>query len=179
MEAEIEFDEGAIIEGVLSEIDSGMIEASVLSHLENTDFAEYIECDFESEVDPIIENFMCNMDLSDYINISDYIDTCDIRYEIEDDILEQVNDHLDYDSIRYNIEDDISESVFGCFDITDHINWNDIKDGCEIDELEDRTTELETKVEELEEIVAQLELVLAENPPRKVGLIRRILGWLW
>ena len=172
MEAEIEFDESAIIEGVLSEIDSGMIEASILGHLENTDFAEYIEYDFESEVDPIIENFMSNMDLSDYVDVSDYIDTDDIRYEIEDEILEQVNDHLDYDSIRYNIEDDIAESVFSNFDITDRIDFNDIKNDCGVYELEER-------VEALEETVAQLELVLSQNPPRKVGLIRRFLGWLW
>ena len=40
MEAEIEFDDSAIIEGVMSEIDSGMIEASVVCHLEHTDFTE-------------------------------------------------------------------------------------------------------------------------------------------
>tara|TARA_R100000664_G_scaffold32923_1_gene48777 strand:+ start:2204 stop:2752 length:549 start_codon:yes stop_codon:yes gene_type:complete len=182
MEAEIEFDESAIIEGVLSEIDSGMIEASILSHLENTNFLEFIDTDdliSEGKVHEFIEEFMSNMDLSDYIDVNDYIDTCDIRYEIEDDILEQVNDHIDFDTIKYNIEDDITESVFSGFDISDYVDYDDIKNNCEIYELEDRVTVLETQVEELEEIVAQLELVLAENPPRKSGLIRRILGWLW
>ena len=156
-------------------IDSELIEAWVTGWLNDNLQSHLVDSlNIENE----IMEFMHNEDLSDYIDIQSHIDTCDIRYDIEDDILEQVNDHLDYDSIRYNIEDDITESVFSGFDITDHLDWNDIKDGCEIYVLEDRAAELETKVEELEEIVAQLEL-LAENPPRKVGLIRRILGWLW
>jgi len=166
MEAEIEFDESAIIEGVMSEIDSGMIEASVLGHLENTDFTEYVEAGVEG----VIDNFMSNMDLSDYVEISDYIDTSDIRYEIEDDILEQVNDHLCYDTIKYNIEDDIAESVFSGFDIDDYIDYDTIKEGLEYDELEDRVESLEIQLQALE---------ACYNSPRKAGLITRILGWLW
>jgi len=161
-------------------IDSELIEAWVTGWL-NDNLQSQLGDSFD--IEQVIEEFMCNADLSDYIDVSDYIDTDDIRYNIEDEILEQVNDHLDYDSIKYNIEDDIAESVRdefdSNFDIDDHLDYDDIKSNCEIDELEETVGELESKVEALEEIVAQLELVLSQNPPRKVGLIRRILGWLW
>ena len=145
-------------------IDSELIEAWVTGWL-NDNLHDSLN------IEEAIEEFMCNMDLSDYIDIQSHIDTCDIRYEIEDEILEQVNDHLDYDSIRYNIEDDIAESVFSGFDITDHLDWNDIKSNCEIYELENRVESLEIQLEALE--------ACYNNPPRKSGLIRRILGWLW
>lgn len=168
---------------------TGKIDMNELTNDLNTWVGDWLEGNIQSQlsdslnIEEQIEEFMCNVDLSDYTDVNDYIDNDSIRYNIEDKILEQVNDYVDYDNIRYNIEDDIVESVESTvlcnFDINEHIDYDDIKSNCEIDELEDRTTELETKVEELEEIVAQLELVLAENPPRKVGLIRRFLGWLW
>lgn len=168
MKVEIDINESAIIESVLSEIDSGMIEASILGHLENTNFAEYIECDFESEVEPIIDNFIQNMDFEDYFDVNENIDTDDIRYSIEDEILEQVNDHLDYDTIKYNIEDDIVDSCWSNFDIDDILDYDIIKESLEYDELQERVEALENQLEELQ-----------ANPPRNVGLIRRILGWLW
>ena len=164
-------------------IDSGLIEEWVTDWLNDNLQSQVGD---SLNIEEVIEEFMSNMDLSDYIDVSDYIDTDDIRYEIEDEILEQVNDHLDYDSIRYNIEDDITQSVFSDFDIRDHLDWVEIKEYCGMDELEDKAAELESQVEALDEILAetletvtQLKLVLAENPPRKAGLIRRILGWLW
>ena len=150
-------------------IDNGVIENWVTDWL-NDNLQSQLGDSFN--IEEVIEEFMCNADLSDYIDVSDYIDTDDIRYNIEDEILEQVNDHLDYDSIKYNIEDEIiegaSDYVWSNFDITDHVDWNDIKNNCEIYELEE-------KVEALEGIIEEL----MNNPPRKVGLIRRILGWMW
>ena len=145
-------------------IDSELIEAWVTGWL-NDNLHDSLN------IEEAIEEFMCNMDLSDYIDIQSHIDTCDIRYEIEDEILEQVNDHLDYDTIKYNIEDDITESVFSGFDIDDHIDYDTIKEGLEYDDLEERVESLETQLEALE--------ACYNNPPRKVGLIRRLLGWLW
>jgi len=170
MNIEIEIDERKIIEGLIDEVNTEWIQKAVENHLAETNFAEHLECDLETEVEPIIENFMSNMDLSDYIDVNDYIDTCDIRYEIEDDILEQVNDHLDYDSIRYNIEDDIVESMSNNLDVDDYIDYDIIKETLEYDELLDRVESLEIQLEALE---------ACYNSPRKVGLIRRILGWLW
>ena len=157
-------------------IDSELIEAWVTGWLNDNLQSHLVDSlNIENE----IMEFMHNEDLSDYIDIQSHIDTCDIRYDIEDDILEQVNDHLDYDSIKYNIEDDIIESVeesVRCnFDIDDHIDYDDIKSNCEIDELEDRVEALESQVEALQASFDEF----VENPPRKVGLIRRILGWLW
>ena len=168
MKIEIDINESTIIEGVINEVNTEWVQKAVENHLAETNFAEHLECDLETEVEPIIENFMSNMDLSDYIDVSDYIDTDDIRCEIEDEILEQVNDHLDHDSIRYNIEDDILDSVWSNFDVDDHIDYDIIKEGLEYDELEERVEALENQLEELQ-----------ANPPRKVGLIRRFLGWLW
>ena len=170
MKIEIDINERKIIEGVIDEVNTEWVQKAVDNHLAETNFAEHLECDLESEVDPIIENFMSNMDLSDYIDVIDYIDADDIRYNIEDDILEQVNDHLDYDTIRYNIDDDIADSCWSNFDIDDHIDYDIIKEGLEYDELEDRVESLETQLEALEACF---------EPPRKVGLIRRFLGWLW
>ena len=187
MKIEIALNERTIIEGVIDEVNTEWVQKAVDNHLAETNFAEHLECDLEAELDPMIENFMTNMNLGDYIDVNDYIDTDDIRYEIEDDILEQVNDHLDYDTIKYNIEDDIAESLrdeFNSnFDIDEHLDYDEIRSimyesiseiisNYEVNELQDR-------VEALEETVAQLELVLSQNPPRKVGLIRRFLGWLW
>ena len=171
MKIEIDINERTIIEGVIDEVNTEWVQKAVDCHLAETNFAEHLECDLESEVEPIIENFMSNMSLSDYMDVSDYIDTDDIRYSIEDEILVQVNDYLDYDTIRYNIEDDITESVFSGFDIDDHIDYDTIKEGLEYDDLEERVESLETQLEALE--------ACYNNPPRKVGLIRRFLGWLW
>jgi len=179
MKIEIDINERTIIEGVIDEVNTEWVQKAVDCHLENTNFGEYIECDLETEVEPIIENFMGNMDLSDYIDVIDYIDANDIRYNIEDDILEQVNDHLDYDTIRYNIEDCIIESAWNNFDIDDHIDYDIIKEGLEYDDLEDRVEALENQLEELQ---ACFDSITAEHHSllhRKVGLIRRFLGWLW
>ena len=164
---------------MINEVNTEWVQKAVDNHIAETNFAEHLECDLEAEVDPMIENFMCNMNLADYIDVSDYIDTDDIRYEIEDDILEQVNDHLDYDTIKYNIEDDVVDSVWSNFDIDEHLDYDEIRSimhesiseiisNYEINELQDRVKSLENQLEELQ-----------ANPPRKVGLIRRILGWLW
>tara|TARA_R100000458_G_C8273439_1_gene248332 strand:+ start:508 stop:1050 length:543 start_codon:yes stop_codon:yes gene_type:complete len=153
-------------------IDSDLIEAWVTGWLNDNLQSHLVDSlNIENE----IMEFMHNEDLSDYIDIQSHIDTCDIRYDIEDEILEQVNDHLDYDTIKYNIEDDITESVFSGFDITDHLDWVEIKEYCGMDDLERNTVDLEERIEALE---ASFDEVV-ENPPRKVGLIRRILGWLW
>jgi predicted transcriptional regulator len=48
------------------------------------------------------------------------IDTDEIRYAIEDDILSQVNDYVEMDDIRYAIEDDILNQV------TDHIDYDEV-----------------------------------------------------
>ena len=168
MKIEIDINESTIIEGVINEVNTEWVQKAVENHLAETNFAEHLDCDLEAEVDPMIENFMSNMDLSDYIDVSDYIDCNDIRYEIEDDILEQVNDHLDYDTIKYNIEDYILDSVWSNFDIDGILDYDIIKEGLEYDELEERGEALENQLEELQ-----------ANPPRKVGLIRRFLGWLW
>ena len=143
MKIEIDINERTIIEALLDEVNTEYIQKVTDSRIENTDFSEYLD-----------------------------IDTDDIRYEIEDDILYQVGDYLDYDDIRERIEDDIIDNMWSGFSITDHIDFNDIKNDCGVYELEE-------SVEALVETVAQLELVLSQNPPRKVGLIRRFLGWLW
>ena len=182
MKIEIDINEGTIIEGIMSEIDSGMIEASILGHLENTNFAEFIDTDDlfdEDNVNTLIEDFMSNMDLSDYIDVSDYIDTSDIRYDIEDDILEQVNDHLDYDTIRYNIEDEIVDSCWSNFDIDNILDYDTIKEGLEYEELEDRVEALENQLEELQ---ASFDSITSSHHAllhRKACLIRRVFGWLW
>ena len=58
------------------------------------------------------------------------IDTDEIRYEIEDDILSQVNDYVDTDNIRYEIEDDILSQVHDHLDtdtlfeyVDDHVDF--------------------------------------------------------
>ena len=166
MKIEIDINERTIIEGVIDEVNTEWVQKAVDNHLAETNFAEHLECDLEAELDPMIENFMTNMNLGDYIDVNDYIDTDDIRYEIEDDIAESLRDefnsnfdideHLDYDEIRSIMYESISEII----------------SNYEVNELQDR-------VEALEETVAQLELVLSQNPPRKTGLVRRVLGWLW
>ena len=143
MKIEIDINERTIIEALLDEVNTEYIQKVTDSRIENTDFSEYLD-----------------------------IDTDEIRYEIEDDILYQVGDYLDYDDIRERIEDDIIDNMWGGFSITDHIDFNDIKNDCGVYELEE-------SVEALVETVAQLELVLSQNPQRKVCLIRRFLGWLW
>ena len=143
MKIEIDINERTIIEALLDEVNTEYIQKVTDSRIENTDFSEYLD-----------------------------IDTADIRYEIEDDILYQVGDYLDYDDIRERIEDDIIDNMWSGFSITDHIDFNDIKNDCGVYELEE-------SVEALVETVAQLELVLSQNPPRKTGLVRRVLGWLW
>ena len=143
MKIEIDINERTIIEALLDEVNTEYIQKVTDSRIENTDFSEYLD-----------------------------IDTDDIRYEIEDDILYQVGDYLDYDDIRERIEDDIIDNMWSGFSITDHIDFNDIKNDCGVYELEE-------SVEALVETVAQLELVLSQNPPRKTGLVRRVLGWLW
>ena len=143
MKIEIDINERTIIEALLDEVNTEYIQKVTDSRIENTDFSEYLD-----------------------------IDTDDIRYEIEDDILYQVGDYLDYDDIRERIEDDIIDNMWSGFSITDHIDFNDIKNDCGVYELEE-------SVEALVETVAQLELVLSQNPPRKTGLIRRVLRWLW
>ena len=170
MKIEIDINESTIIEGVINEVNTEWVQKAVENHVAEINFAEHLECDLEAEVDPMIENFMSNMDLSDYIDVSDYIDCNDIRYEIEDDILEKVNDHLDYDTIKYNIEDDIVDSVWSNFDVDEHIDYDIIKEGLEYEDLEDRVEALENQLEELEACF---------ESPRKVGLIRRFLAWLW
>ena len=180
MKIEIDINERTIIEGLIDEVNTEYIQKATDSHLENTDFTEYVESSVQGIIDDSIvtgvEDFMSSMDLSDYFNIDDHIDTDDIRYSIEDDILGQVNDHLDYDSIRYNIEDDITESVFSGFDIDDHIDYNIIKEGLEYDELEERVEALENQLEELQACVSMWPNF---ESPRKVGLIRRVFRWLW
>ena len=143
MKIEIDINERTIIEALLDEVNTEYIQKVTDSRIENTDFSEYLD-----------------------------IDTDDIRYEIEDDILYQVGDYLDYDDIRERIEDDIIDNMWSGFSITDHIDFNDIKNDCGVYELEE-------SVEALVETVAQLELVLSQNPPRKTGLVRRFLRWLW
>ena len=143
MKIEIDINERTIIEALLDEVNTEYIQKVTDSRIENTDFSEYLD-----------------------------IDTDDIRYEIEDDILYQVGDYLDYDDIRERIEDDIIDNMWSGFSITDHIDFNDIKNDCGVYELEE-------SVEALVETVAQLELVLSQNPPRKTGLIRRVVRWLW
>jgi len=153
MKIEIDINERTIIEGVIDEVNTEWVQKAVDCHLAETNFAEHLECDLETEVEPIIENFMSNMSLCDYMDVSDYIDTDDIRYSIEDDILEQVNDHLDYVSI-----------------------YDTIKEGLEYDELEDRVEVLENQLEELQACVSMWPNF---ESPRKVGLIRRVFRWLW
>ena len=143
MKIEIDINERTIIEALLDEVNTEYIQKVTDSRIENTDFSEYLD-----------------------------IDTDEIRYEIEDDILYQVGDYLDYDDIRERIEDDIIDNMWSGFSITDYIDFNDIKNDCGVYELEE-------SVEALVETVAQLELVLSQNPPRKTGLVRRVLGWLW
>ena len=143
MKIEIDINERTIIEALLDEVNTEYIQKVTDSRIENTDFSEYLD-----------------------------IDTDDIRYEIEDDILYQVGDYLDYDDIRERIEDDIIDNMWSGFSFSDHIDFNDIKNDCGVYELEE-------SVEALVETVAQLELVLSQNPPRKTGLIRRVLRWLW
>ena len=143
MKIEIDINERTIIEALLDEVNTEYIQKVTDSRIENTDFSEYLD-----------------------------IDTDDIRYEIEDDILYQVGDYLDYDDIRERIEEDIIDNMWSSFSITDYIDFNDIKNDCGVYELEE-------SVEALVETVAPLELVLSQNPPRKTGLVRRVLGWLW
>ena len=179
MKIEIDINEGTIIEGLIDEVNTEYIQKATDCHLENTDFTEYVESSVQAvfgvEIETGIEDFMCNMDFSDYVDVSDYIDTDEIRCDIEDEILEQVDDHRCYATIKYNIEDDIAESVFSGFDIDDYIDYDTIKEGLEYDELEDRVEALESQIEALEACFDEL----VNNPPRKAGLITRILGWWW
>jgi len=70
------------------------------------------EVTVEIDIDEAVETALDNIDLSDYIDshailldVHDYIDNDDIRYAIEDDILNQVNDYIDEDDIRWKMED--------------------------------------------------------------------------
>jgi len=53
-----------------------------------------VEIDIEDAIEDAINS----------IDMSDYIDHDDIRYDIEGDILDQVNDYICHDSIRYEME---------------------------------------------------------------------------
>ena len=181
MKIEIDINERTIIEGVIDEVNTEWVQKAVDCHLAETNFAEHLECDLEAEVEPIIDNFMCNVDFQDYFDVNEHIDTDDIRYSIEDDILEQVNDHLDYDTIRYNIEDEIVDTCWSNFDIDNIFDlsvsiYDTIKEGLEYDELEDRVEVLENQLEELQACVSMWPNF---ESPRKVGLIRRVFRWLW
>jgi hypothetical protein len=97
-----------------------------------------IEIDIESEIEEKVEETIDNMDLTDKVNealgdidLSEHIDIDydDIRYSIEDAILDQVQNHIDMDDIRYNIEDDILNQV------SDHVSHDDIEIGDKVYEL--------------------------------------------
>lgn len=71
------------------------------------------EVTVEIDIEDAVETALGDMDISDYIDIEDaidrldlnnYIDKDDIRWAIEDDILNQVNDYIDNDDIRWSLE---------------------------------------------------------------------------
>jgi hypothetical protein len=53
------------------------------------------EVTLEIDIDDAVETALANIDMSDYI------DHDDIRYDIQEDILSQVNDYIDDDHIRW------------------------------------------------------------------------------
>tara|TARA_R110002020_G_scaffold265803_2_gene480580 strand:+ start:2143 stop:2670 length:528 start_codon:yes stop_codon:yes gene_type:complete len=65
---------------------------AVETALGDIDVSDYIDMEYA------VDNALSGMDLNDYI------DNDDIRYAIEDDILNQVNDYIDNDDIRWNLE---------------------------------------------------------------------------
>lgn len=79
-----------------------------------------VEIDIDAIVNEVINSGQLSHDVNDLVQ--DSIDFDEIRYNIEDDILSQVNDHveldlyyrtdeLDMDEIRNHIEDDILGNV--------------------------------------------------------------------
>ena len=83
-----------------------------------------VEIDIEDAIEDAINS----------IDMSDYIDHDVIRYDIEGDILDQVNDYIDHDSIRYEME-----GHFADYD--------------EFDALKDEVQELRAQMEKLLEVV--------------------------
>ena len=111
-----------------------------------------LETEIEGQVESLVDQNMSNMDLTDHFDISDYIDYFDIRYNIEDDILSQVNENLDYDEIRMNIEDEILSYVSENLDVEFH-----------------------SRLEELEELTASL-LHQIQDLQNRPSLIRRFIN---
>tara|TARA_R100000908_G_scaffold64554_1_gene48908 strand:- start:180 stop:872 length:693 start_codon:yes stop_codon:yes gene_type:complete len=78
-----------------------------------------VEIDIEAEIESAVEEAMDNYG-------PDYDE---IRCQIEDDILGQVEDHLDYDNIRHQIEGDILDQV------EDHIDWSNAEYNIDLDSI--------------------------------------------
>ena len=93
-----------------------------------------VEIDIEAEIESAVEEAMNNLDYDD------------IRYQIEDDILNQVEDHIDWSNVEYNIDiDGMVES---------HIEY---KGFIEEDDLADRIVEfVESGCDAVDNIAANL-----------------------
>jgi len=73
-----------------------------------------VEIDIEAEIESAVEEAMNNLDYDD------------IRYQIEGDILDQVEDHIDWSNAEYNI--DIDSMVDSAIEYKDFIGEEDVAD---------------------------------------------------
>ena len=98
-----------------------------------------VEIDIEDAIDDAIGS----------IDMSDYIDHDDIRYNIESEILEQVHDYIDIDSIRWDLEGHFA-------------------DDDDFGNLKDEVQELQEQMEKLLEVIN-----LPEEPPSHIETMQQ------
>lgn len=104
-----------------------------------------IDVEVEIDIERIVEQTLREMDVQDVIDI----DYADIRYQIEDDILDQVMNHVDVDEIAECVQgrkEDLDDAIRG---------W--IENGCaDVDTTVDELLERGARFTELERTVKRL-----------------------
>tara|TARA_Y100000004_G_scaffold195730_1_gene263612 strand:+ start:2963 stop:3706 length:744 start_codon:yes stop_codon:yes gene_type:complete len=101
--------EDAVAEAVEEQVESAISNLDLV----DTDGVEEVidNYDFSGVVEEAVENAITNYDFS--MTVAEHIDYTDIRYNIEDDILYQVNDHIDIDLTDYGIDDTVQDIIQG------------------------------------------------------------------
>lgn len=161
--------EDAVAEAVEEQVESAI---SNLDLVDTNGVEEVIDnYDFSGVVEEAVEDAIANYDFSDAV--AENIDYDDIRYNIEDEILYQVNDHVDIDlsdwDIEHYVQKTVEDFIFeGCSDMdvaADRIlqrgmggdnDWFIPTKEQWANRNEGLNTPLATKVAELETTVARL-----------------------
>jgi len=152
-----------------------MIDSEIEFELDTTEIADEVRQSLESEVEQIVEITIQNFDFDDQV------ETAVSRLEL--------NDYLDHDQIRYNIEDDISEYVIGNMDIEEHVTdalYNiDLSEYVDVDDITSEVREelveyemLHNKMSDMSRKLIDLEMeILRLNTPLWIRIVNKIRGW--